>query len=151
MLSGYKLQGVEALLSARLYSDLHAGVPAATLFLLHLFYVRISVVCGNMRHYKSWHFKNRIFGDARCSTSSAQVFHPCLPGSHILVGRCASLCKVPPTLGIAFVQKSFASSRAQGLPYGVPRNGRTGCDTGAALANRRQTSLLPGYISSQGS
>jgi hypothetical protein len=48
LLPGYKLQGVGTLSSPCLYSDLHAGVPAATLFLLRLFYVRISVVRGDM-------------------------------------------------------------------------------------------------------
>jgi hypothetical protein len=48
LLLGYKLRGVGTLSSPHIYSDLHAGVPVATLFLLHLFYIRISVVCGNM-------------------------------------------------------------------------------------------------------
>jgi hypothetical protein len=54
LLSGYNLRGVGTLSSPRLYSDLHAGVPVATQF-LRLFYVRISVVHGNMGRYKSWH------------------------------------------------------------------------------------------------
>jgi hypothetical protein len=66
---------------------------------LHLFYVFISIVCGNMGRYKSLHFNNRIFGVARCSTNSAQVFHSCLPGSHILVGRLASFYKALPLWG----------------------------------------------------
>jgi hypothetical protein len=50
---------------------------------------------------------------------------------------------VLPTLGRAYDQRSFASYRAQDLPYGAPGNGRVGCDTGAALADSRRTSLLP--------
>jgi hypothetical protein len=48
LLPWYKLRGLGTLLSPRLYSDLHASVPAATLFLLRLFYVRIYIVCGNI-------------------------------------------------------------------------------------------------------
>jgi hypothetical protein len=58
----YKLRGLVTLSPPRLYSDLHVGVPAATLFLC-LFYVHISVIRSNMGRYKSWHFKDRIFGD----------------------------------------------------------------------------------------
>jgi hypothetical protein len=53
LLPGYKLRGVGTLSSPCLYSDLHAGVPAATLFFLQLLYVRICVVRGYMGRYKS--------------------------------------------------------------------------------------------------
>jgi hypothetical protein len=101
--------------------------------------------------YKSWHFKDRIFGDARCSTSSAQVFHLCLLGSHILVGRRASLCRDPPILGRVCDRRSFSSSGAQDLPFGAPGIICVGCDISAVLANSGRTSLLPGYGSPQGS
>jgi hypothetical protein len=148
LLPGYKLRGVGTLSSPHLYSDLHEGIPTATLFLC-LFYVRISVVHGNMGRYKSWHFKDRIFGDARCSTSSAQVFHPCLLGSHILVGRRASLCKAPSTLGRACEWRSFAFFGEQYLSHGAPGIGHGECDSGVILANSGWTSLLPGYESPQ--
>jgi hypothetical protein len=66
LLLRYNLRGVGTLESPCLYSDLHAAIPAATLVYVYSTF------------YKSWHFKDIIFGDARCSMSSAQVFHPFL-------------------------------------------------------------------------